>query len=152
MKEKLQRFMMGRYGTDNLNNFLFVIVLTGWILSFFFGNIFYLIALEALIWSYYRMMSRDCYKRAAENQKYLELKHKVLDFLPWTKNRQRNSSYSNNGTGSSSGTYWKSNAGKDNSVRIFKCPNCKQKIRIPKGKGRIAIMCPKCRQEFIRKS
>lgn len=36
--------------------------------------------------------------------------------------------------------------------RIFKCPNCRQRIRVPKKKGRICIKCPKCRIEFIRKT
>ena len=36
--------------------------------------------------------------------------------------------------------------------RFFKCPQCKQTVRVPKGRGKICITCPKCKTEFIKKS
>jgi uncharacterized paraquat-inducible protein A len=36
--------------------------------------------------------------------------------------------------------------------KIFRCPHCKQKVRVPRGRGKISIHCPKCNTEFIRKS
>ena len=41
---------------------------------------------------------------------------------------------------------------KDRDHRYYNCPNCKQTVRVPKGKGKIAITCPRCREKFIRKS
>jgi predicted RNA-binding Zn-ribbon protein involved in translation (DUF1610 family) len=36
--------------------------------------------------------------------------------------------------------------------KFFKCPACRQKIRVPKGKGRIEITCPRCGNRFIKKT
>ena len=41
---------------------------------------------------------------------------------------------------------------KDCEHRYFNCPKCRQPVRVPKGKGKIAITCPKCREKFVRKS
>ena len=41
---------------------------------------------------------------------------------------------------------------KDREHKYFHCPKCRQPVRVPKGKGKIAISCPKCREKFIRKS
>ena len=41
---------------------------------------------------------------------------------------------------------------KDRKHRHFECPKCRQPVRVPKGKGRIAITCPKCREKFIKKT
>lgn len=41
---------------------------------------------------------------------------------------------------------------KDQNNRYFKCPKCKQTVRVPRGKGKIAITCPKCREKFIKKT
>ena len=41
---------------------------------------------------------------------------------------------------------------KDKDHRYYNCPRCRQQVRVPKGKGKIAITCPKCRERFIKKS
>ena len=41
---------------------------------------------------------------------------------------------------------------KDRQNRYFSCPSCRQMVRVPRGKGRINIRCPKCGRQFIRKT
>ena len=72
MKEKLQRFMWGRYGNDRFNQFLMIVALVCLALSFFGLRIFYVLALALLVYAYYRMFSKDLSKRSAENQWYLK--------------------------------------------------------------------------------
>ena len=131
LKEKLQQFMIGRYGTDDFNKFLLIISFVLLILSLFGGhNLLYSVALILLIYCYFRMFSRNIYKRAAENTKYCELKNRFFGFF----RREKDHAYQL----------------KD--YRFFKCPNCKQKVRVPTGKGKIKIHCPKCHTYFIKKS
>ena len=42
--------------------------------------------------------------------------------------------------------------GCDSIREYFSCPKCRQSVRVPKGKGKIAISCPKCREKFIKKT
>ena len=77
MKEKLQRFMWGRYGNDRFNQFLMIVALVCLTLSFFGLRIFYVLALALLVYAYYRMFSKDLSKRSAENQWYLKKEMKV---------------------------------------------------------------------------
>lgn len=130
MRNRFQRFMSGRYGNDQFNQFLFVLCLISIVLSLFLGSIFYIIALALLIYSYYRMFSRKVYARARENEIYLEktagIRRKWQGFL--SRMRQRKTHH------------------------IYTCPGCRQKIRVPKGKGKIRITCPKCHCVFEKRS
>ncbi len=130
MREKLQRFMWGRYGNDRFNQFLMIVSLVCFLLSFLRVPFAYLVALGVLAYSYFRMFSRQTAKRYAENQKYLQLEWKVRSFF-----QKRKNSFSQQKT-----------------HRIYKCPNCGQKLRVPRGRGRIAIRCGKCGTEFVRRS
>ena len=130
MKEKLQRFMWGRYGNDRFNQFLMIVALVCLALSFFGLRIFYVLALALLVYVYYRMFSRNMSKRSAENQWYLKKEMKVRSW--WQRRKQLF-------------------AGRRD-YKIFKCPKCGQKLRGPRHKGKIAIHCRKCGEEFIRKT
>lgn len=130
MREKFYRFMQGRYGNDQFNHFLMILSLAVMILSILWKPQLYLIAIALLAWGYYRMFSKKVYSRAVENQKYLSVREKVLGRLRREKNllEQRK-------------TY-----------HIYKCPGCGQKVRIPRGKGRVEVHCPKCGKDFIKRS
>lgn len=130
MREKLQRFMWGRYGNDQLNRFLMILVLIFLVLSMFLRGPFYFVALAALIYSYFRMFSRNITKRAAENQWYLQ---KTMKARGWFRKKKQELSQMKQ-------------------YHIYKCPKCGQKIRVPRGRGRIAITCRKCGTEFVKKS
>lgn len=130
-RQKVMQFMQGRYGADQFSRFLIYLSLILLVITLFCRNNFiYYIAVIVLFYSYFRMLSRNISKRYAENQKYLSLRYKVVGRLNWIKLRIKDSK----------------------THRIFKCPSCSQKIRVPKGKGRISIKCPKCRIEFIKKT
>ena len=130
LKEKLIRFMQGRYGNDQFNRFLMFLSIGLLIVSMFAGNLFYLLALGIMVYAYYRMFSKQIYKRSAENTKYLQLAWKVK--AGWSKK--------------------KSEFRQLKTHHIYKCPNCRQKIRVPRGRGKIAIRCKKCGTEFVKKS
>ncbi|QDW75255.1 hypothetical protein FND36_15125 [Lachnospiraceae bacterium KGMB03038] len=131
MREKLIRFMQGRYGMDYLGRFTIILGLAAIILSMFIDSaILSILAWACIIFAYFRMFSRNIYKRSSENQAFLTKTYKIRCFFARQKNMmaQRKTHH------------------------IYKCPTCKQKIRVPRGKGRIEIRCPKCNTTFIKKS
>lgn len=131
MKERMQRFMAGRYGNDQLNQFIFIVAIISMVLEIITRqSLFYTLTLVLLILAYVRVFSRNINKRYEENMKFLQKKDAIL-------NKFRKQKYY---------------AAQRRNFHIYTCPQCKQKIRIPKGKGKISITCPKCRNSFITKS
>lgn len=135
MREKMQRFMIGRYGADELAKFLNTVVLVCLVISLVgvkipILSLFYWFGIALMIFNCYRMFSRNVSKRYAENQKYLNYRYRAVAKHASKKKR------------------WEQR----DTYRFYKCPDCKQRVRVPKGRGRICITCPKCRREFIKKS
>lgn len=134
MKEKFIRFMQGRYGVDQLSKFILISGLVVVVVSALFNNmlslIFYILGWALVIYCYFRVFSRNIPKRYAENQVFLTKTYKIRAYFQRQKNiwQQRKTHH------------------------IYTCPSCKQKIRIPKGKGRIEVRCPKCKTTFIKNS
>lgn len=88
------------------------------------------LALGCLIYSYFRIFSKNTAKRYTENAKYLSVKYKITGWFRRKKERIQQSK----------------------THRFYRCPQCGITTRIPKGKGKIKITCPKCGNTFIRKS
>lgn len=131
--------MQGRYGEDALSRFLLALALIFLLLDFFIRTpVFGILAGLTLIWVYYRMLSRDYDRRAAENRKFLELKEKVTSFFRGIRNESWASPSGSTGT--------------DPAFRIYRCPKCGQKIRIPRGHGKVEITCPRCRTRFRKRT
>lgn len=81
MKEKLQRFMWGRYGIDRFNRFLLSCGIIFLILSMTGVGFFYVVATVFMGYTYFRIFSRNTDKRSAENQWYLKWEMKARGFF-----------------------------------------------------------------------
>lgn len=131
IKNALYRFMYGRYGSDQLNVFLLIFTFILLLLNqFVFKNgIVAVVVWILLIVDIFRTYSRNIAKRRSENTKFLALVNPFRKRVNLAKKQT-----------------------KDKDHRYFMCPTCKQNVRVPKGKGKIVITCPKCATKFERKS
>lgn len=131
MREKFYQFMSGRNGVDDLARMHSWMVLVLLLLGIFIRlGIFSLLALVLMVYMYFRVFSRNTSKRYEENQKYLNFKYNRT--VSWNR--------------------FKKHLAQRKDYRFYKCPMCKQEVRVPKGHGKIEITCPKCREQFIRRS
>ena len=127
----LRQFMIGRYGPDHLGVAMILLslaltfthTLTGFPI---FLYISYIIAGLAL----FRMLSRNIPRRRAENDKFIRywwpIKTKITRFYSNIKQRHTH--------------------------KFFKCPKCQNTLRVPKGKGKLQVTCPKCKERFFKKT
>ena len=131
MRASFSRFMSGRYGVDQLGN---VMLWTGLILSIVGSlaklGVLTILADVMLVVMLVRMFSKDRYKRQHENQMYLEKTYKLRKETSEWINRVKNSK----------------------KYRYFSCPQCKKRLRVPRGVGSITITCKDCGYKFDRKA
>ena len=126
--------MAGRYGADQFGRFLSAAALVLLIVNLFVrgvvGQILYFLVLAVLVYNIFRMFSKNTAARYKENVAYLKVKNRVVGRYANLRRRIRESK----------------------THRFYKCPTCKTTVRVPKGKGKIRITCPKCGASFVRKS
>ena len=127
----INEFMYGRYKGDELNRFLTIVYLIFWVLSFL-PYLRFLMLLNSLIFIYiiYRAFSKNIYARRKELDKYFQIKNKFKSNIALNKQKHINRK----------------------THLYFKCKNCKANLRVPKGKGKIEITCPKCKHTMIKYS
>ena len=133
-----RKFMMGRYGGDQYGMFLiFLSIILSIVLMFvpiaFIGWLSWIL----LVFAVYRMFSKNITRRQQENFAFLRGWGAVKTWFWNIKNRLKGV---------------KTSPAKDKTHRTFKCPKCGQKLRVPKGKGKISITCSKCGNKFIKKT
>lgn len=125
MFSRLRETMVGRNGFDKLSITLIVLSL---VLNSF-NRVFPLIMLFALIlmiYAIWRAFSKNLAKRREENYRFTHIVGDIGEsFAQWRFRRQQAKQF-----------------------KFFVCPSCKSKLRVPRGKGKISITCPKCGQKF----
>ena len=120
---RLRRFMEGRYGNDKLNNAILGVAVFFVILALFIRNPLIDLIVHGIA---YVLMFWVIFRSLSRNtyKRYQE-NRRYLQFFGRMKDRDH---------------------------RYFDCPKCRQMVRVPRGKGRIAISCPRCQEKFVRKS
>ena len=119
----LRRFMEGRYGNDKLNSAILGGALVMVILALFIRNPLINLILHGVS---YALMFWSIFRSLSRNtyKRYQE-NRTFLKFVDRVRDRDH---------------------------RYFECPKCRQTVRVPRGKGKIAITCPRCKEKFVRKS
>ena len=134
MKQRIARFMAGRNGNDQLNIFLLILavvfIILGIIVKNSLGFVFNMLTLVSIVLVYFRMLSRNIQKRQAENARFMNLKYRIfskfrLQREKWTQREE---------------------------YKFFHCPSCRTVLRVPRGRGKIMIVCKKCGTRFEGKS
>lgn len=119
----LRRFMQGRYGSDKLNTTILMVALVLVLVYTFLP--FGPVQLILWILSYVLMIWAIFRMLSRNTYRRYQENRRFLQFVDGIRDREH---------------------------RYYDCPNCHQRVRVPRGKGKISISCPKCREKFIRKT
>ena len=126
----LRRMMEGRYGSDQLGMALLGIYLILVLFArLFHSSLLSWAATVVILWGFYRMFSRQLERRRAENARFLEAVSPMVRRYNVSKCRRQ-----------------------DKEHCYFKCPNCGQQLRVPRGKGKLSITCRNCGVSFEKKT
>lgn len=122
---RIAEFMNGRYGMDSLNKFMLILAIILLIIGPFISP------LDMVGWvlaalAFIRSISKNISSRQRENEVFQKIISAPKKFF------------------SARATHWKNRK----TTKYFKCDNCKQKLSVPKGKGKLRIICPKCGKEI----
>ena len=130
IRNAIQRFMYGRYGNDQLNLFLIIVYLCLYLVFALTGFLpLYWVCLVLVVVSLFRLLSHNISARQRENSRFMRLAGPVLQWFRFQRTIHR-----------------------DKEHRYFKCPNCGQQLRVPRGKGRITVTCRSCGASFQENS
>ena len=126
-RERIARYMMGRYGIDRLYYFLMAVCFILIVINLFLNSLLISLLESALIiYAFYRVMSRNIYKRQQENEKFIKLADRPKKFINLQKCKKL-----------------------DKGTHVYrKCPSCKNNLRLPKEKGEHTVVCPCCKHRF----
>ena len=126
----IQRLLYGRYGWDQLNFFLAVVAVVLYLLDLFLdASPLYILYLLCILVVLFRVLSRNFARRRAENAKFLTVAGPAIRWIKLQRTIHR-----------------------DKEHRYFKCPNCGQQLRVPRGKGKVTITCRNCGVSFDEKT
>ncbi len=131
MRNWLQRFMTGRYGPDQLNMFMLISAVILSLVSSLTGlRVFSYIGTVLIVLCFLRLLSRNLYARRRENDRFIKIwwpiRSKITGKFHQLKDIRK--------------------------FVYFKCPACHCTLRVPRGKGKIQITCPKCGERTTRKT
>lgn len=123
LSARLRNFMMGRYGTDRLNMVILSVGLVASLLSVVLRST--PVNMVLFLLSYGMMFWAIFRSLSRKTYKRYQENRKFLQLVGRIKDREH---------------------------RYFDCPKCRQMVRVPRGKGKISITCPRCREKFVRKT